>query len=220
MEDIVNVLVSKYSRPVISIASILHNFNQVRLKFNKLSSLYVSEIVMELLSSVLVVGVKQCQFLVSFRGDCHLYTLSCTKCGKAMHEIQYPIMILLQLAPRIILDHFGLRTSSWNEEVLTKLQSDRESEYRKNPAHILFSSADGMITSLKNMEIVQLNEPTMIRCKFGIGADHVKDGQLDKREIAKEQKTQINNANALKMDASLQDKTQHGNMQLTWHCKV
>ena len=64
------------------------------------------------------------------------------------------------------------------------------------------------------MEIVQLDEPTMIRCKFGIGADHVKDGKLDKGEIAKELKTQINNVNALKMDANIQDKYQHGNMQL------
>jgi len=64
-------------------------------------------------------------------------------------------MTLLQLAPRIILDHFGLGTSRWNEEVLTKLESDRSSEYRRNPAHVLFSSADGMINSLKNMEIVQ-----------------------------------------------------------------
>ena len=77
---------------------------------------------MELLSSVLVVGVKQCQYSVSFRGDCHLYTLSCTKCGKAMHEREYPIMILLQLAPRIILDHFGLGTSSWNEKGFNRIQ--------------------------------------------------------------------------------------------------
>jgi len=62
------------------------------------------------------------------------------------------------------------------------------------------------------MEIVQLDESTMIRCKFGIGTDHVKDGKLDKGEIAKEQKTQINNVNALNMDANLQDKYQHGNM--------
>ena len=59
MEDIVNLVVSKSSRPVISIASILQNFNQVRLKFKRLSSLYVSETVMELMSSVIVVGVKQ-----------------------------------------------------------------------------------------------------------------------------------------------------------------
>ena len=78
----------------------------------------------------------------------------------------------------------------------------------------MFSLAGGMITSLKNMEIVQWDEPTMIRCKFGIGADCVKDGKLDKREITRELKTQINNANALKMDANLQDKYQHGNMQL------
>jgi len=54
----------------------------------------------------------------------------------------------------------------------------------------------------------------MIRCKFGIGADHVKDGKLDKVKISQEPKTQINNTNALKMDANLQDKNQHGNMQL------
>ena len=117
MEDIVNLVVSKSSRPLISIVSILHHFNQVRLQFKRLSLLYVSETVMELLSSVFVVGVKQCQFSVSFRGDCHLYALFCTNCGKSMPERQYPIMILLQLAPRIILDHFGLGTSSWNEEV-------------------------------------------------------------------------------------------------------
>jgi len=112
MENIVKLMVTRSSRPVISISSILHNFNDVRLRFKRLRSLYVSETVMELLSSVLVVGAKQCQFWVSFKGDCHLYTLSCTKYGKAMHEQEYPIMILLQWAPQIILDHFGLGTSS------------------------------------------------------------------------------------------------------------
>jgi hypothetical protein len=96
MENIVKLVVTRSSRPVISISSILHNFNDVRLRFKRLRSLYVSETVMELLSSVLVVGAKQCQFSVSFKGDCHLYTLSCTKYGKAMHEREYPIMILLQ----------------------------------------------------------------------------------------------------------------------------
>ena len=99
-------------------------------------------------------------------------------------------------------------------EVLTKLQSDGESEYRKNPAHILFSSSNGMITSLKSMEIVLPDEPTILICKFGIGADHVKDDKSDKGEMAQEQKTQINNVNALQMDTNLQDKSHHGNMQV------
>ena len=132
-----------------------------------------------------------------------------------MHEREYPIMILLQCAPRIILDHFGLETSSWNDKVLTKLQSDGASEYRRNPAHILFSSPIGITTPLKNMEIVQPFEPSMIRCKFGIGVDHVKDGKLEKGDIAQEQKTQINHVNALKMDATnLHDKSEHGNMHI------
>ena len=117
MENIVKLVVTRFSRPVISISSILYNFNEVRLRFKRLRSLYVSETIMELLSSVLVVGAKRCQFSVSFKGDCHLYTLLRTKCGKAMHEREYPIMILLQWAPRIILDHFGLGTSSWNDKV-------------------------------------------------------------------------------------------------------
>ena len=50
------------------------------------------------------------------------------------------------------------------------------------------------------MEIVH------IRCEFGIGADHVKDGKLDKEEISKELIVQINNTNTLKMDANRQDK--------------
>jgi len=57
-----------------------------------------------------------------------------------------------------------------------------------------------MTTSPKNMEIVQPFEPTMIRYKFGIGADHVKDGKLEKGDIAREQRTQINHVNALKME--------------------
>ena len=71
-----------------------------------------------------------------------------------------------------------------------------------------------MTTSLKNMEIVQPFEPSMIRCKFGIGSNHVKDGKLEKGGIAQEQKTQINHVNALKMDANLHDKSEHGNMHL------
>jgi len=91
---------------------------------------------MELVSSVLVVGVKQCQYSVSFTGG--------------------------------------------------------PSEYRsrRNPVQVLFSSADGMIDSLKNMEIVQegtgYNKPAIIRCKFVIGADHVKRGKLDQEELMKE----------------------------------
>jgi len=64
------------------------------------------------------------------------------------------------------------------------------------------------------MEIVQPFEPTKIRCKFGIGAGHVKDGKLNKGDITQEQNTQINHVNAMKMDANLQDKTEHINMQL------
>jgi len=120
-------------------------------------------------------------------------------------------MTLLQLAPRIILDHFGLGISRWNEEVLTKLESNGSSEYRRNPAYVLFSSADGMI--MKNMEIVKQatghDEPTIISPKFGIGADHVKDGKLNEEEISKELIVQINNTNAMKMDANRQNKEQH-----------
>ena len=47
-----------------------------------------------------------------------------------------------------------------------------------------------------------------------MGADHVKDGKLEKGDIAQEEKTQINHVNALKMDANLHDKSEHGNMHL------
>ena len=42
----------------------------------------------------------------------------------------------------------------------------------------------------------------------------MKDGKLEKGDIAQEQKTQINHVNALKMDANLHDKSEHGNMHL------
>ena len=207
MDDSIYHFVSKTWRPMISFTFILHNCNQVRLKVINLSSLYVSETVMKLLSLVLVVGVKQCQYSASFRGDCHLYALSCTKCGKSMHERQCPIMTLFQLAPRIILNHFDLGTSRWNKEILTKLQSDGSLEYRRNPAQVLFSLADGMIDSLKNMEIVQQgighDESTMSRWKFVIGAEHVKGAKFDQEELIKELIIQINNTNAMKMDANL-----------------
>jgi len=73
IEDSINHLVSKTCRPMISFASILNHFNQVRLRLKKLSLLYVSETVMELLISVLVVGMKQCQFSV-FSGVIVIFT--------------------------------------------------------------------------------------------------------------------------------------------------
>ena len=77
---------SKTCRPSLSFASILHNFHQTRLKMKKLRQCPMSETVMELLSSVIVVGMRQCQYSASFKGDCHLYTLFCTKCRCAMHH--------------------------------------------------------------------------------------------------------------------------------------
>ena len=52
-------------------------------------------------------------------------------------------------------------------------------------------------TCYSHMETVQPFEPTMIRCKFELGAHHLKDGKLEKGDIAQEQKTQLNHVNAL-----------------------
>ena len=59
------------------------------------------------------------------------------------------------------------------------------------------------------------NEPTIIKCKFGMGSDHVKGSKLDEEEISKEIIIQINNTSAMKMDANMQNKEQHCDMQ---HC--
>ena len=63
-------------RPMLSFSSIFYFFQKVRLKFKKLSQCYMSETVMELLSSVKIIGMSQCKHFVSFKGD--FINMQCT----------------------------------------------------------------------------------------------------------------------------------------------
>ena len=132
----------------------------------------MSETVMELLSSIKIVGISQCKFSVSFKGDCHKYAMHCSKCNQRLHRDEFSLMDLLRLAPRLILDLFGLGTSSWSTDVIERLQMGGSSEWQSNPASILFSSAEAMIKSLQDMGNASTSDMRIVRCQFGFGSDH------------------------------------------------
>jgi len=169
-------------KPMISFSTILHLFQEVRLKYKKLSQCYMSETVMELLSSIKIVGISQCKFSASFRGDCHKYAMQCSKYNRRLHHNEFSLMDLLRLAPRLVLDHFGLGTSSWSTDVIERLQSGGSSEWQSNPASILFSSAEAMIKSLQDMGNASTSDMRKVRCQFGFGSDHKNVSDVEKTE--------------------------------------
>ena len=177
----------------------------------------MSETVMELLSSIKIVGISQCKFSASFRGDCHKYAMQCSKCNRRLHHDAFSIMDLLRLAPRLILDHFGLGTSSWSTDVIERLQSGGSSEWQSNPASILFSSAEAMKKSLQDMGNASTSDMRIVRCQFGFGLDHKTATDVEKDRIV-----QINQTDALKMDMGMKDKNAHfdkiRNTHAVLHC--
>jgi len=191
-------------KPILSFSTILHLFQEVRLKYKKLSECYMSETVMELLSSVNIIGTRQCKHSVSFKGDCHKYAMFCSKFNQRLHCDDFSIMDLLQLAPRLILDHFGLGTSSWSTDVIERLQSGGSSEWQCNPASIIFSSAEAMIKSIQDMDKVPRVYMGIERCLYGFGLDHNNVFDASKDRII-----QINQTDALKMDMGMKDKRAH-----------
>jgi len=108
-------------RPVLSFSSILHIFQKLKLNFKKLIGYHMPETTMEVLSPVKIIGMSQCKYSVSFKGDCHKYALFCSKCHRKLHRDDHGLMDLHQNAPIIILDHYGLGASSWSTDVIDKL---------------------------------------------------------------------------------------------------
>ncbi len=86
----------------------------------------------------------------------------------------------LQNAPQIILDYFGLGTSSWSTDVLAVLKSGGSSEWWCNPASILFSSAEAMINSIEDMKQVPFEDIGVVQCQYGFGLDHHNVSHADK----------------------------------------
>jgi len=113
-------------------------------------------------------------------------------------------MDLLWLAPRIILDHFGLGTPSWSIDVIEQLQSGGSSEWQCNLASIIFSSAEAMINSIQDMDKVPYQGMGIVRCRYGLGSDH-----KDVRDATKDGIIQIDQMDALKLDMGMKDKTTH-----------
>jgi len=114
------------------------------------------------------------------------------------------MMDLLRVAPRLILDHFDLGTSSWSTDVIERLQSGGLSEWQSNPSSILFSSAEAMIKSLQDMGNVSLSDKGTVLCQFGFGSDHNNVSDVEKDRIV-----QIDQTDALKMDMGMKDQNAH-----------
>ena len=113
-------------------------------------------------------------------------------------------MDLLWLAPRLILDHFGLCTSSRSTDVVERLQSGGSSEWQCNPASIIFSSAEAMKKSIQDMDKVTCEGMGIVRCLYGFGSDH-----KDASDTKKDRIILIDQTDALKMDMGSKDKIAH-----------